>query len=208
VDLAQRTKELAAYYRVALKPANQLPDIFYFSSEEELKGRDVDYVGRDKKRDLQALGQPESSGTFFVGPIPLIPSPFWDHPALRAATPVARFGNMFIYQGTFYIPTGAAAFFYFDGVEKLYADNPDIAAAEKDFQQSVQMDPTAFFVHIELANLLLKRGAHEEALREYSQSLKYAPADRAIRQPIEEQIQRVTNQRSAKIPPLRNPFLE
>ena len=208
VDLGQRTKELAAYYRAVLKPANQIPDISYFSSEVELKGRDVDYLGRDKKRDLQALSQPESSGTFFVGPIRMIPSPFWDHPAFRTATPVARFGNLFIYQGTFYDPQGAAAFFYFDGVEKLYADNPDMTAAEKDFQRSVQLDPAVFFVHIELANLLLKRGAHDEALREYSQSLKYAPADRAIRQPIEEQIQRFTNQPSATIPPLRDPFLE
>jgi tetratricopeptide (TPR) repeat protein len=207
VDLDQRTKELAAYYRTALKPASDLPDIFYFCAEEELKGRDVDYLGRDKKRDLQALSQAEKSGTFFAGPLALIPSPFWDRRALRAATPVTRFGNLFIYQGTFNIPADAAAFFYFDGIEKLYAGQPDLAAAEKDFQQSVQFDPTAFFVHIELANLLLKRGARDEALQEYSQSLKYAPQDQALRQPIEEQIQRLNTQPSNTIP-LRNPFLE
>jgi hypothetical protein len=207
VDLDQRTKELAAYYRTALKPASDLPDIFYFCAEEELKGRDVDYLGRDKKRDLQALSQAEKSGTFFAGPLALIPSPFWDRRALRAATPVTRFGNLFVYQGTFNIPADAAAFFYFDGIEKLYAGQPDLAAAEKDFQQSVQFDPTAFFVHIELANLLLKRGARDEALQEYSQSLKYAPQDQALRQPIEEQIQRLNTQPSNTIP-LRNPFLE
>jgi tetratricopeptide (TPR) repeat protein len=195
VDLDQRTKELVAYYQTALKPTNQLPDIFYFSTEEELKGRGVDYLGRDEKRDLQVLSQAERTGLF------------WDHPALRTATPVARFGNLFVYQGTFNIPADAAAFFYFDGIKKLYADQPDLAGAEKDFQQSVQFDPTAFFVHIELANLLLKRGARDEALREYSQSLKYAPQDQIIRQPIEEQIQRVNAQPSNTIP-LRNPFLE
>ena len=207
VDLDQRTKELVAYYQTALKPTNQLPDIFYFSTEEELKGRGVDYLGRDEKRDLQVLSQAERTGTFFAGPIPLIPGLFWDHPALRTATPVARFGNLFVYQGTFNIPADAAAFFYFDGIKKLYADQPDLAGAEKDFQQSVQFDPTAFFVHIELANLLLKRGARDEALQEYSQSLKYAPLDQIIRQPIEEQIQRVNTQPSNTIP-LRNPFLE
>src|SRR6202044_1923021 len=34
VDLDQRTKELAAYYRAALKPAGDLADIFYFCAEE------------------------------------------------------------------------------------------------------------------------------------------------------------------------------
>jgi hypothetical protein len=208
VDLGQRTKEIAVYYRKFLKPSAQLPNIYYFSSDEELKGRDVDYLGRDDQRDLKRLSQPESSGTFFVGPIPLVPSPFWDRPALRAATPTTRFGNLFVYQGTFSLPAGPAAFFYFTGLEKLYADKPDPLAAEDAFRKSAEMDPTGFFVHIELANLLLRRGAYDEALREYSQALKFAPADRAIRQPIEEQIQRVTNQPSAKIPPLRNPFLE
>ena len=76
------------------------------------------------------------------------------------------------------------------------------------FQQSAEMDPTAFFVHIELGNLLLKRGARELALRAYSDALKYAPEDALIRQPIEMQIERITHQSLGEIPPLRNPFLE
>jgi tetratricopeptide (TPR) repeat protein len=208
VDLAQRTKELATYYHTVLEPIAELPHVLYFSSEQELKGRDVNYLGRDKKRDLPVLSETEQSGTFFVGPIPMIPGSFWDRPALRAAKPVARFGNLFIYRGTFYDPADAAAFFYFDGIEKIYADKPDVAAAEKDFQQSVQMDPSAFFAHIELANVLLKRGVRDEALQEYTQALKYAPADPQIRQPIEEQIRRITNQPSGELAPLRNPFLE
>jgi len=208
VDLGQRTKEIAAYYRKFLKSTSELPNIFYFASNEELKGRDVDYLGRDPKRDLQVLSGPESSGTFFVGPIPLIPSRFWDRPALRAATPVARFGNVLIYRGTYHLPASAAVFFYYQGIEKLYADKPDLAAAEDAFQHSVDMDPSAFFVHIELANLLLKRGARAEALREYTQALQNVPDDPHLRQPIEAQIQRFTNPPSGDIPPLRNPFLE
>jgi hypothetical protein len=70
------------------------------------------------------------------------------------------------------------------------------------------MDPTAFFVHIELGNLLLKRGAREEALRAYSDALKYAPEDALIRRPIAEQIERIAHHPDGEIPPLRNQFLE
>jgi hypothetical protein len=207
VDLTQRTKELVAYYDRVLKPASERPHIFYFASEEDLKARDVEYVGRDKKRDLKILIQPEKSGTFFVGRIALIPSPFWDRPAFRAATPVARFGNLFVYQGTFSIPADVGAYYYFDGIEKLYADKPDVAAAEKQLQLSVDADPSPFFAHIELANLKLRRGARAEALEEYSQALQYAPADPQIREPIEAQIQRVKDS-AGEIPALRNPFME
>lgn len=208
VDLAQRTKELVTYYRQFLKPSGELPLIYYFSSEEELKGRDVDYPGRDMKRDLKLLTQVEKSGTFFVGLVVLTHSPFWDRPTLRAATPVARFGNLFIYKGTLSIPADVGAFYYFDAFEKLYTDKPDLAAAEKQLQLSVEADPSPFFAHIELANLLLKRGARDQALQEYSRALQYAPADPQIRRPIEAQIQRVTSQPAADVPPLRNPFLE
>jgi tetratricopeptide (TPR) repeat protein len=208
VDLGQRTKEIVAYYRKFLKPAGEMANIIYLTSEQELKGRDVDYLGRDMQRDLKRLSQPELSGTIFVRSAFLSPNTFWDRRALREATPATRFGNVFVYQGTFLSPADAAAFLYFRGIEKHYADKPDDAAAEVAFQQSAEMDPTAFFVHIELGNLLLKRGAREEASRAYSEALKYAPPDALIRKPIAEQIERIAHQPLGEIPPLRNPFLE
>jgi len=208
VDLGQRTKELAAYYRKVLKPTGQMGDILYDSSEEELKGREVEYLGRDRKRDRDTIIQPDRSGTIFVGVGYLIPTAYWDRPALRAATPISRFGNLFIYQGTFHLPANPAGFLYFEALEKLYAVKPDAAAAEKDLQQSVTLDPAVFFAHIELANLLLNRGARDEALREYAQALRYAPADPGIRQPIEAQIQRVWSEPAGSVRALRNPFLE
>jgi tetratricopeptide (TPR) repeat protein len=208
VDLGQRTKEIIDYYRKFLKPAGETPTIIYETSDEELKGRDVEYLGRDMQRDLKRLSQPERSGTIFIRSPFLCPNTFWDRRAFREATPAARFGNLFVYQGTFLSPADAAAALYFHGIEKLYADKPDDAAAEEAFQQSTEMDHTAFFVHIELGNLLLKRGAREGALRAYSDALKYAPEDALIRQPIELQIERIAHQPLGEIPPLRNPFLE
>jgi len=208
VDLGQRTKEIADYYRKFLKPAGEIPNIIYLTPEEELKARDVDHLGRDKQRDLKRLSQPERSGTTFVRSSFLAPNTFWDRRAFREAAPAARFGNLFVYRGTFRSPADAAAALYFDGIENVYTDKPDDAAAEKAFQQSTEMDPTAFFVHIELGNLLLKRGAREGALQAYSDALKYAPDDALIRRPIELQIERMAHQSLGEIPSLRNPFLE
>jgi hypothetical protein len=70
------------------------------------------------------------------------------------------------------------------------------------------MYPRAFFVHIELGNQLLRRGARDQASRAYSNALKYAPEDRIVREAIESQIQRRSRTPEEKIPPLRNPFLE
>ena len=208
VDLGQRTKEIVAYYRRVLKPSGQMADVLYFSSDEELKGRDMQYLGRDRERDRNLESQPERSGTIFAGIYALTHTTYWDKPTLRAAVPVARYGNLFIYQGTFHLPGSAAGFLYWDAQEKLYAAKPDVALAEKDLQMSVDMDPAAFFAHIELANLMLKRGARDEALREYSQALRYAPADPQIRQSIEAQIQRVSSEPPGTVRPLRNPVLE
>jgi tetratricopeptide (TPR) repeat protein len=208
VDLGQRSKELVAYYRQFLKPTGQMAYVIYGTTDEELKARDVEFLGRDLLRDRNRLAQPEWSGTMFCAPVSPFHSPYWDLTALRAATPKARFGNLVVYQGTYQLPGLAAATLYFYGRQKLYADKPDAVAAEKMFQQSADLDPNAFFVHVELGNLLLKRGARDEASQAYSDALKYAPEDQLIRGPIEEQIARIAHQPSGEIPPIRNPGLE
>jgi tetratricopeptide (TPR) repeat protein len=121
---------------------------------------------------------------------------------------VARFGNLFVYRGTFYSPADAAATLYFHGVAKLYAEKPDLTAAEQAFRKSLELDSAAFFVSIELGNVLLKRGARDEALLVYSDALKHAPEDPFFRRPIEKQIARFAGPASVEIPALRNPFLE
>jgi tetratricopeptide (TPR) repeat protein len=208
VDLTQRTKEIADYYRKFLKSSGEMPHIIYISSDEELRGRDVEYLGRDKQRDLPRLSEPQISGTIFAGVLLLSPNAFWDRRALREATPVARFGNLFVYHGTFFSPADAAAALYFHGIAKLYSEKPDLVVAEEAFRKSLEMDPTAFFVDIELGNVLLQRGARDEALRAYKEALKNAPEDPFFRQPLEKQIERFSAPVSEEIPSLRDPFLE
>jgi len=208
VDLGQRTKEIADYYSKFLKPSGELATLICVSSDEEFKGRDIDFLGRDMKRDLPRLGQPEMSGTIFVDSILLSPNAFWDRRTLREAKPVARFGNLFVYHGTFFSPADAAAALYFHGIAKVYSEKPDLVVAEESFRKSLEMDSTAFFVDIELGNVLLKRGARDEALRAYKEALKNAPEDPFFRQPIEKQIGRFSMPVSGEIPALRDPFLE
>jgi hypothetical protein len=62
VDLGQRSKELVAYYRQFLK-SRELAYVIYGTTDEELKGRDVEFLGRDLQRDRNRLSQPEWSGT-------------------------------------------------------------------------------------------------------------------------------------------------
>jgi hypothetical protein len=208
VDLGQRSKEVVAYYRECLKSSGEMPDLIYTVSDEELQARGVDYLGRDKVRDMPRLSDPHLSGTFFIGATYLTPNIYWDRLAFREATPVVRFGNVFVYRGNFYSPPDAAVALFFDGIEKLYTHHPDAVAAEKAFQQSRLLDPTAYFVDIELGNLLLERGMRDDALHAYSEALRYAPADQRLRLPIERQIALLKLQPPVEVRSLRDPALE
>jgi thioredoxin-like negative regulator of GroEL len=127
---------------------------------------------------------------------------------LRGATPVARYGNLFIYRGTFHLPGLLASDSYWAATSKLFAEKPDLAEAERLFRQSVQLDPGAYFVYIDLGNLALARGAREEALSEYQTALRYS-ANKTLSQPIEEQIRRLSQANAAsEVPALRDPMME
>jgi Dolichyl-phosphate-mannose-protein mannosyltransferase len=208
VDLGQRSKEMVEYYRQYLKPKGEMADVIYYTSDEELKGRDVEYLGRDLKRDIKRLSDPERSGTIFVSPTLVFPSPWWDCQSLREATPVTRFGNLFVLKGKFHVPGLAASAVYWEATKKLYTEKPDDAAAEELFRRSAQLDPTAYFVFIDLGNLLLKRGVREQALQAYTDALQHAANDPLVRNPIREQIEKLSRSPDGKIPPLRNPYME
>jgi tetratricopeptide (TPR) repeat protein len=119
-----------------------------------------------------------------------------------------RLGNLFVFRGSFHLPGQAALVFYYRGLDKIYDENPDDAEAEKAFRRSVKLDPSAYFVHIELGNLCLKRGSREESVRAYIEALKYAPDEPGIRSALQYQIQRVSRDALAGISPLRDPNLE
>jgi hypothetical protein len=72
----------------------------------------------------------------------------------------------------------------------------------------VELDPAAYFVHIELGNIYLKRQSREECVSSFSAALKYAPEDPRLRSELQNQIRRVSRETLAGIGPLRDPHLE
>jgi hypothetical protein len=209
VDLGQRTKEMAQYYREVLQPVGELPYESYMVTYTTERARGLDWVGQDPKRDQARLTSRVWSGTILQDAKFLDKKLWWDDAALRAATPIARFGNLFVFRGTFALPGKQAATLYFAGIRKIYlADSPDLEFGERLLRQSAEIDPSAFFVNIELGNVRLRRGSREEALHAYTAALEHVPYDRVLRDSIQEQIQRVSIKPLGEIPPLRNPSAE
>lgn len=209
VDLGQRVKELAAYYHRAVEPTGEVPFIFYGPiSEIEERARGIDWLGRDPGRDLPRLESATLSGTVIVDARFLGEHPFWDNAALRSATPAARFGNLMVFRGTCACGPLLAGSLYQESLSEIFAEKPDWTVAQRLLEESVALDPSAFFVHIELANVYLAQGQSDRALQSYSDALKFAPADPVLRQPIQAQIQRFSTALGGRIEPLRDPFLE
>ena len=208
VDLSQRTKEMARYYREVLQPSGEVPYIDYEAMIGTLNMRGLDWVHRDPKRDEARMPSSQWSGTIFEEAKLMSRRLWWDAAALRAATPVVRLGNLFVFRGTFPMPGKQASALFFAGVRKIYSDKPDLEQGERLLRQSAEMDPRAFFVNIELGNVCLKRGSREDALCAYNAALEHAPYDRDLRQSIQKQIQRVLAEPLNRVPPLRNPNAE
>jgi hypothetical protein len=208
VNLGQRSKELAGYYSRELKPQGLHPVCLYWVWDEEKAARGIDCFGSDEKHDAALVELPERSGTIFAGPSDFVRSSYWDAAALREAKPAKRFGNLFILQGTFHLPGEAASDFYWRGINKIYGEKPDDVEAEKAFRRSVELDPTAYFVQIELGNIYLKRQSRDESVRSYTEALRYAPEDLEIRAALRNQIQLVSRESLARVTPLRDPHME
>jgi tetratricopeptide (TPR) repeat protein len=198
---------LGLQYPPVLEPAGDIPLIVY-GKEVELKAQELDWVGHDKKRDESRLSTPNFSGTILINARALNQSPFWDSPDLRRTPPTARFGNLFVFRGTFNCGGLFASNLYYEALSRIYIEKPALEAAEQLVRQSISLDPSPFFVHIRLGNLCLKRGSREDALRAYSDALQYAPADSELRRSIREQIKRVSVDPLDKIPELRSPQTE
>jgi Dolichyl-phosphate-mannose-protein mannosyltransferase len=208
VNLGQRSKELAKYYNRELKPLGLRPVCLYWVWDEEKAARGIDCLGNDEKRDAALVQLTDRSGTIFGGPSDFIRSSYWDAAALRESKPAKRFGNLYIFKGTFHLPGEAASDFYWKGINKLYGEKPDDVEAEKAFRRSVELDPRAYFVQIELGNIYLKRQSRDESVRWYSDALRYAPQESGIRSALENQIFLVSREQLTQVSPMRDPHLE
>jgi hypothetical protein len=208
VDCGQRIKELANYYSKFVKGSGGKPDLLYVYSQSEMKARGIDFLGRDMDRDFAEAAKPQRNGFIFVSPAFLFHKSYWDRAALRNAKPVARFGNLFVYSGMFDLPGDAALTLYYRGNAKLFTEHPDWDAAESAFRQAAQLDPTAYFVNIDLGNVCLLRGKREESLEAYRLALDNVRDDLVMQGYLKEQIRRVSVEDLRNIPPVRDPTQE
>ena len=167
-------------------------------------------------RSMQAMWQadPDSdnsdvfTGTIAIGAAYLAPDPYYDFPELRATQPIARFGNLLVFRGTFHLPQQRAARLAYYAMDNLYSSKRDPAKAERLLKLSQALNPNSYFVGIELGNLLCQRGARDGAVQAYQAAKAHAPAGEEIVGQLERQIQRLEREDPKLVPPVRDPLME
>jgi hypothetical protein len=212
VDLGLRLEDIDRYYEANLAPSGEIPVIMYFSSDVERDRREIEYVGKDPKRDADRIGRDTFEGTVFIGANELSPKLWWDAGSvLRGHEPIGRMGNVFIFRGTFARPLAAISRsrFYRAIYTKLYVAEPDITGGIALLKESAELDPTAFMVTLELGNQYLKLNDRENSLASYRKALEHAPASDSISDLLREQVARLESDEAIEnIPQLRNPSVE
>jgi hypothetical protein len=206
VDLWQRSNELAGYYHRVLQPAGEIPVAEYPIFPIEMKARGLNWP--ERKDDL--LQYLKGSPTVLVDAKGLSRTPYWDHEFLARRTPTARFGNLLVFRGPC---EGCEALtsqgLFYGSIGKMYAQKPDLVAAEQMLKMSIAFDPTTpYFVYLQLGNLYLRQGSREKALQAYSEASGCASAYPEQKQLIDAQIKRVSSDPIDKVPELRNPAME
>jgi tetratricopeptide (TPR) repeat protein len=206
VDLWQRSKELATYYRQVLEPAGEKPVLAYPVGWSESKARGVDWLNQNIDLQQYLKGSP----TVLVDAASLSPRSYWNHPSLRERTPTARFGNLLVFRGPC-VDCGAllSVGLFYGSIAKMFSVKPDLNAAEKMLQLSIALDPTTpYFVYLQLGNLYLREGLREKALQAYTDAAQHADIDPVGKGLIEQQIKRVSSEPLNQVPELRNPGME
>ena len=203
IDAELRVKELVKYYNENLKPAGEIPFLLYPIHQAEKKSRELDWVGKNLERDGERMNSETISGTIIMGARRLK-----GRTAFRDATPIARFGNLFVFRGTFKFPEARNTSLTVRAMNKIYTAEPDTEGAIKLLTEAVAINPKKFSNAVELGNQYLKIGKREEALRAYHLAKENAPADDEISNLLTRQIERVTTEPLEQISPLRNPVIE
>jgi tetratricopeptide (TPR) repeat protein len=113
-----------------------------------------------------------------------------------------------VYHGTFTLPGPRAERFSVRALDAEYSNHPDLPKAEQLMKKSLELDPKIYFRWLELGNILLERGARDQAIQAYESAARWAPAGDEIVGPIKNQIQLLSRADLQSVAPLRNPVLE
>lgn len=209
VDLYQRVNELRTYYHQVLEPQGEIPYVFYLTPDVNDPSRTFDMVRSSNERDRGKWDGPTATGTFIVGANEMAPAFYWDKKVFRDAAPIERFGNLFVYRGTFDIRAMRAQGLEHFAEFQIYGPQPNTEKAIAMLTESFSLDPRAFFVALELGNQYLKLGRRNEALDAYQNALDSCPVEDPNRSLISDQIERLQSSAPLEtIQPLRNPAME
>ena len=204
LDLYQRNNEIRTYYRNVLKPQGDVPFVFYLTPPVNDRSKIFDEVsGRDERWKGDT-----ATGTFMIGANEMSPSFFFDKKVFRDAEPVTRFGNLFVFQGTFDIRPLRAQGLAYNAAFQIYGPEPNTEKAIEMLAESARLDPSAFFVALELGNQYLKLGKRHEALQAYEASRQFVPEGDLTADLLARQIERLKTEPVEEISPVRNPAME
>jgi tetratricopeptide (TPR) repeat protein len=163
----------------------------------------------EPRPDENAMKDGSISGYVVISSRYLSKQPFWDNSGLRSTEPVARFGNLFVYHGTRKSPAIIAPGLFFGSLGAIYSPQPDLERAEQMLKASIALDPTPFFVHLQLGNVYLKRGMRDEAERAYSEASRRASPVPEQQRLLDDQLARLrSGVPTGEISELRNPAME
>jgi hypothetical protein len=208
VDLGQRTRELAEYYRTEIEPRGEVAYLLYDlrPADQKRRGIRAHFIGSPDGAGDESV---DLTGTFLVGTTEIALTRRHDYEALRFARPVARFGNLLVYRGAFHLPEWRAWSLTIQAMDMLYSEKPDPDRARVLLEEVVALRPMMIGPAVELGNMALKRGDGGAALRAYRTARENAPPGDPVTPALDGQLARLEGgQDPQSIPAIRNPWME
>jgi Dolichyl-phosphate-mannose-protein mannosyltransferase len=202
VDLGQRTGEFVAFYKTNIAPAPVM--IAYWALHEQLMAGGV----KVWEPQPQEVSDGNLSGWLCLQAPDVALRDWHQMPTLRNVQPAARFGNLFLYHGTFALPRVAAGILRFRALHGMDQVGTDRKLVEQYLLKSIALDPDFAPAAIELGNFALGRREIGQALHWYELARKDAADQPDILVDVERQIQRVKSAPPGTVAPLRNPDKE
>jgi tetratricopeptide (TPR) repeat protein len=209
VSLGQRDREIADYYHRKIEPTGEVPLILFAPTLIKYDLKQYRHLR------LKALDDPESdeippasvTGTIFTSSESFAPAMWSDLKALREAQPLDRFGNLFVFRGSFYLPNLRADALFDRADELLNEPKPNLDRVAALLKEGLELRRSDYFGWLLLGNLYVLRRDPAQAEAAYGKALAITPPG-ALQQAVETQIRSVQTQPIDAVMPMRNPGVE
>ncbi|HJQ37644.1 MAG TPA: hypothetical protein VKB93_10945 [Thermoanaerobaculia bacterium] len=204
LDLGQRTLELERFYRAHVVPS-KLPAYDEYGVLDRERER--------RKLQLHSWSEPITTsslnGWFFIKAGDLATDTPWaDFTAFRRAKPVARFGNLLVYRGTFELPWIRSFHSFMGAVMMIHGPKPDPARIEALFRDAVRLNPRAYPMQISLGNFVAQQGRRDEALRAFLAARGSLAKGDPLGPILDAHIARIRREPPQRVAMLTNPWSE